>query len=59
MLAGSVVIFFAPPVFVNEDVAEMQLIFKAAGVISLANASSKALATKPSTIIDAGLDDRN
>ncbi len=37
----------------------MQLIFKAAGVISLANASSKALAAKPGTIIDAGLDDRN
>lgn len=59
MLVGSVAIFAAPPVFANDDLAEMQLISKAAGLITLEDASSRALAAKPGTIVDADLDDRN
>src|SRR5690606_35850224 len=50
--------FAASPVLADDDLAEMQLIAKAAGLISLEEASSKALAAKPGTIIDIDLDDR-
>jgi uncharacterized membrane protein YkoI len=36
----------------------MELIIKAAGLISLEEATSKALAAKPGTVIDVDLDDR-
>mgnify|MGYP001263628368 CR=1 FL=1 len=50
--------FASAPAFADDDRAEMELIAKAAGLISLEEASSKALAAKPGTIIDADLDDR-
>ena len=43
----------------DDDVAEMLLISKAAGLISIEQASEKALIAKPGTIIDAELEKRN
>jgi uncharacterized membrane protein YkoI len=51
-------IFAANPVYADDDRAEMELIIKAAGLISLEEATSKALAAKPGTVIDVDLDDR-
>jgi uncharacterized membrane protein YkoI len=58
VLALGMTAFAAAPAFADDDRAEMELIAKAAGLISLEEASSKALAAKPGTIIDADLDDR-
>jgi len=58
VLALGMTVFAAAPAFADDDRAEMELIAKAAGLISLEEASSKALAAKPGTIIDADLDDR-
>jgi uncharacterized membrane protein YkoI len=44
--------------FADDDHREMMAIVKAAGLISIEEASQKALAAKPGTIIDAELDDR-
>ena len=58
VLALGMTAFASAPAFADDDRAEMELIAKAAGLISLEEASSKALAAKPGTIIDADLDDR-
>ena len=58
VLALGMTAFAAAPACADDDRAEMELIAKAAGLISLEEASSKALAAKPGTIIDADLDDR-
>ena len=42
----------------DHDAAQMLLIAKAAGLISIEQASEKALLAKPGTIIEAELDDR-
>jgi uncharacterized membrane protein YkoI len=57
-LALGMTAFAAGSAFADDDRAEMELIAKAAGLISLEEASSRALAAKPGTIIDADLDDR-
>jgi uncharacterized membrane protein YkoI len=57
-LALGMTAFAAGSAFADDDRAEMELIAKAAGLISLEEASSMALAAKPGTIIDADLDDR-
>lgn len=49
----------ASSVFAGDDPAKMALIAKAAGLISLEEATSKALAAKPGTIIEVELDDRD
>ena len=42
----------------DDDHREMMAVVKAAGLISIDEASQKALAAKPGSIIDADLDDR-
>lgn len=42
----------------DDDAAEMQLISKAAGLLTVEQASEKALAAKPGTIIEAELEKR-
>ena len=42
----------------DDDYREMQAIVKAAGLMTVEEASQKALAAKPGSIIDADLDDR-
>lgn len=42
----------------DDDAAEMLLIAKAAGLISVEQATEKALAAKPGTVIEVELDDR-
>ena len=46
------------PAVADDDHAEMIATVKAAGLISMEQASEKALAAKPGSIIDAELDDR-
>lgn len=42
----------------DDDYREMQAVVKAAGLMTVEEASQKALAAKPGSIIDADLDDR-
>lgn len=58
ILAGSASILLSTAASADDDHQEMVAIVKAAGLISMEQASEKALAAKPGSIIDADLDDR-
>lgn len=58
LLAGSATCLFSAAAAADDDHQEMMSVVKAAGLIPIEQASEKALAAKPGSIIDSDLDDR-
>jgi uncharacterized membrane protein YkoI len=58
LLAGSATCLFSAAAAADDDHQEMMAVVKAAGLIPIEQASEKALAAKPGSIIDSDLDDR-
>lgn len=58
IISGFTLFMAGPALADGDDPAKMRTIAKAAGLISLEEATAKALAAKPGTVIEVELDDR-
>ncbi len=59
LLVSSFAFLLSSPAIADDDPAKMRTIAQAAGLISVEEATEKALAAKPGTVIEAELDDRS